>query len=163
MTPNRIESATAIASPIVDAELSLGPRIAHGALLSVALAATVVVTALWLTEPDLPYRTRAALIALSLIGATWASYALWVLMQRRVLFARQRLVAGWIAVAFTSVFTAGAFAIAIFGNHASGLAAGAMGLALLAVAGRFLVRARTRLNALQERLRELEAMHGGAA
>lgn len=151
-----------LARRIARAELSIQSRIAHGALLAAALAMTMVLAALLLTEPDLPLRTRAALTVLAMIGAIWTGYAAWVLTQRRVLFARQRVVAGWLALIFTSVFTAGAFAIGIAADVPAGFAAGGLGLALVAGSGLLLARARQRLAVLLDRRRALEAFGAGA-
>lgn len=163
MNPTQDVDAIDLARRIARAELSLQSRVAHGALLAAALAMTVVLAALLLTEPGLPLRTRAALTVLAAIGATWAGYAGWVLTQRRVLFARQRVVAGWLALIFTSVFTAGGFAIGIMADVPAGLAAGGLGLALVAGSGLLLARARRRLVVLLDRRRELEAPGAGAA
>ena len=154
---------TKAARQIAEAELSLWPRVAHGAVLMAALVMTIIVAALWLTEPDLPLRTRAALAVLAVIGATWISYASWVLTQRRVLFARQRVVGGWLALAFTSLFTAGAFAMGILAEAAAGLAAGGLGLGLVAISALLLARARRRLSGLLDRRHALEAMRGESA
>jgi hypothetical protein len=147
---------------IAAAQLSLGPRIAHGALLAAALAMTVVLASLWLTEPDLPLRTRAAFAVLAAIGALWSGYAAWVLTARRVLFARQRVVAGWLALAFTTIFTSGAFAIAGVTHFPAGWAAGALGLGLIGVSALVLRQAKTRLADLLNNKRTLEALRAGA-
>lgn len=154
---------TKTARQIAEAELSLWPRIAHGALLAVALAMTVVVAALWLTEPDLPLRTRMALAVLAVIGAIWTGYAAWVLTQRRVLFARQRVVAGWLSLVFTSLFTVSAFGMGIAADAAAGFAAGGLGLGLVAVSALLLARDRRRFSALLERRRALEALRAGSS
>jgi len=151
------------ARQIAEAELSMPSRVAHGALLAAALTMTMVIVSLWLTEPDLPLRTRAAFGVLTMIGASWSGYAAWVLTQRRVLFAWQRVVAGWLALTFTSVFTIGAFGIGIAANAPAGFAAGALGLVLVTAAALLLLRARRRLAALVERKRQLEDLHSGGA
>ncbi|MGK6355366.1 hypothetical protein ACMGDH_09060 [Sphingomonas sp. DT-207] len=163
MNVTRDAEAVDNARRIAKIELSPRSRITHGALLAAALAMTVILTALLLTEPDLPLRTRIALTVLATIGAVWTGYAAWVFTQRRVLFARQRVIAGWLAVIFTSVFAAGAFAIWITTNAPAGLAAGGLGLALVAVSAMLLARARARLVALTDRRRELEALRAGGA
>lgn len=163
MTPNRDVDTVDVARRIAEAELSSRPRVAHGVLLAAALTMTVIVAALWLTEPDLPLRTRIALGVLTAIGAGWGGYAAWVLTRRRVLFARQRVIAGWLALLFTTVFTVGAFAIGVAGELRAGLAAGGLGLWLVAVSTLLLTRARRRLAALVDRARALEAMQAGAA
>lgn len=142
---------------LADTQLSPGSRIAHGALLAAALAMTVVVVSLGLTEPDLPLRASLAFAGMAAIGAGWTGYAIWVLTQRRVLYARQRVVAGWLAVTFTSIFTIGAFALGIAAAQPAGLVAGALGLLLGGAALQLLSRARRRLAALTARLHQLEA------
>ena len=142
---------------IVSAELATAPRVAHALLLAAALGGTAVTLSLFITEPDLPMRTRAAFAVLSLIGMGWATYALWVLTQRRVLYARQQVVAGWMAVTFTSMFTLGAFAIGIGSGELVGFAAAAMGVAMVGAALVLLGRARRRLAALTAKRRVLEA------
>lgn len=148
---------------IADAELSPASRIAHGLLLAAALAMTVVIVSLWLTEPALSPRTSFAFAVLAAIGASWTGYAIWVLTQRRVLYARQRVVAGWLALAFTSIFTLGAFAIGIAAHIPAGFAAGGLGLMLMAAAALLLLRARQRLAALTGRLAQLESARGARA
>lgn len=148
--------AEAPESRIVSADLSARPRVAHALLLAAALGGTVVTLSLFLTEPDPPLRTRTAFAVLSLIGMGWTGYALWVLTRRRVLYARQQVVAGWMAVAFTSVFTLGALAIGIGSGMATGFVAAAMGLALVGAALVLLGRARRRLAALTAKRRALE-------
>lgn len=163
MNANLDASARETARRLADAELSPGSRIAHGALLAAALAMTVVVVSLGLTEPDLPHRAGIAFAVLAAIGAGWTGYAIWVLTQRRVLFARQRVVAGWLAVTFTSIFTSGAFALGLAADVPAGLVAGGLGLMLMAAALLILSRARQRLAALTARMRQLEAAQAGEA
>lgn len=163
MNANQDGDAIDFARRITSAELSLQSRIAHGVLLAASLAMTMVLVALLLTEPELPLRTRAALTVLAMIGATWTGYAAWVLTQRRVLFARQRVVAGWLALIFASIFTAGAFGIGIAADVPAGFAAGGLGLGLVAASGLLLARARSRLAVLLDRRRALEALGAGAA
>jgi hypothetical protein len=141
---------------ILSAQLSPRPRIAHALLLAAALGGTVVTLSLFITEPDLPLRTRAAFAVLSLIGMGWTAYALWVLTQRRVLYARQQVVAGWMAVAFTSVFTLGALTIGIGSGMPVGFVAAAMGVAMIGAALTLLRRARRRLATLTAKRRALE-------
>lgn len=140
------------------AELSRWPRIAHSVLLAAALTGAIMTLSLWLTEPDLPFRTRAAFATLTLIGLTWAGYAAWVLTQRRVLYARQRVLAGWLAVTFTSAFTVAAFTTGVVAGTPVGFAAGTMGLVLVGASLMLLARARRRLATLLARRRELEIL-----
>ncbi len=148
---------------IAETELSLRSRIAHGALLAAALGMTMVIASLLLTEPDLPLRTRAAFAVLAMIGAGWTGYAAWVLTRRRVLFAWQRVVAGRLAVAFTSIFTAGALCIGVVTDAPAGLAAAGLGAVLVIISVLLLSRARRRLAALVERRDALEALKAGGA
>ncbi|WP_447726918.1 hypothetical protein [Sphingomonas koreensis] len=142
---------------IADAELSPGSRIAHGLLLAAAAAMTVVIVSLALTEPNLPPRASIAFVVLAAIGTGWTGYALWVLTQRRVLYARQRVVAGWMAVTFTSIFTAGSFALGLAADLPAGMMSGTLGLVLVTASALLLARARQRHAALTDRLRQLEA------
>ena len=154
--------AIGLARRIAETELSPRSRIAHGALLAAALAMTVVVVALWATEPSLPARAQAAFGVMAVIGAIWSGYSAWVLTQRRVLFARQRVIAGWLAVLFTTIFTMGAFATAVAADTPAGFAAGALGMVLIAASVLLLLRARGRWLKLQDRKREHEAFRAGA-
>ena len=147
---------------IAEAELSMRARIGHCTLLAGALTMTVIVISLWATEPYLPLRTRVAFGVLTVIGASWSGYAIWVLTHRRVLFACHSVVAGWLALTFTSVFTIGAFAIGIAANARVGFASGALGLVLVAAATVLLVRARRRLASLLNRKSQLESLKGDA-
>jgi hypothetical protein len=115
-------------------ELSLRARLGHVLLALVASAMTIVVVSLWLTEPALPTRTRAAFAMLAIIGSGWVAYSVWVLSTRRVMLARQRVVAGRLAVAFTGAFAAGCGLLAATTAPGAVWPALAMSLVLLAVA-----------------------------
>ncbi|WP_423604758.1 hypothetical protein [Sphingomonas sp. MS122] len=147
---------------IAEAELSPAPRVLHGALLAVALTMTLVVVSLGLTEPDLPLRASLAFAVLAMIGMGWTGYAIWVLTRRRVLYARQRVVAARLAVTFTTIFTTGAFALGLAAKLPAGLVAGVFGLGLVTLALLLLSRARRRLATLTARMRQLEAQGVGA-
>jgi hypothetical protein len=112
-------------------ELSMGARLGHVALGLVSCAMTIVVVSLWLTEPALPTRTVAAFALLAGMGIGWVIHSLWVLSVRRVLLARQRLVAGRMAVAFAGTFTAGCVLLGATSTVAAAWPASAMGLVLL--------------------------------
>lgn len=141
--------------------LSPRSRYGHVALLLVALMMCVLLGALLATEPELPDRTQAALVVMLGIGACWAAYALWVLRQRRPLLANHRVVAGWMAVAFTAVFLAGALGMAITTGSAIFHAAAAAGIGMLILAVAVLVQAYRHVSWLQARRRELERQLGG--
>jgi hypothetical protein len=93
---------------LVARELSLGARLGHTALLVVAGSVAALTTALWLTEPSLPVRTHIAFGAIVVVGVSWTAYAWWVLTNRRVLLANQRVIASWLAAAFSALFVVGA-------------------------------------------------------
>ena len=136
-------------------ELSLKARLAHVALLLVSLAMTAVIASLWLTEPLLPGRTQIAFGVMTLIGLGWSAFAIWVLRARHPLYARDRVIAGRMAVTFTAVFVAGAFALVAAGNAAA-IAMLALGVVMLAAALRLLSEARRRFATLDARRAELE-------
>lgn len=139
-------------------QLSLRARLGYFSLLLVAAAMSVVIVALWLTEPALPARTQVAFGAMAGIGAAWVGFATWVLRARRPLYARDRVIAGRLAVAFTAVFTAGALSGVLLGGGSAALAACLSGLLMLCAAIAALRAARRRVKALAARLRELEQL-----
>jgi len=115
-------------------ELSLGARMAHVLLALAASALTIVVASLWLTEPSLPLRTSIAFALMTAIGLSWIAYSVWVLTARRVMFARQRVVAGRVAVTFCGVFSLGCVILGVTTDARGAWPACAMSLALLAIA-----------------------------
>lgn len=115
-------------------ELSRGARVGHVVLALIASAMTIIVFSLWLTEPALPLRTQIAFGALTGIGIGWAAFSVWVLRSRRVMLARQRQVAGRLAVAFSSVFAAGCLALAFAAEIDAARPALPMSLGLLTIA-----------------------------
>jgi len=142
------------------AELSLKARLGYVGLLLVSAALTTVVVSLWLTEPSLPARTQLAFAVMSVIGVSWSVLAVWVLRARRPLFARDRVIAGGLAVTFSALFVAGCLAAAILSGAAPAYAAFGTGVVMLAVAIGVLLKARRRFAALTSRRRELEAQLG---
>ena len=148
---------------LADAELSVPSRLGHVALLLAALGMTVVVASLWLTEPALPLRTHLAFGVMTVIGCSWSTFAIWVLTSRRVLFARQRIVAGRMAVTFAAVFTAGALAAAAATGAAAALAAAATGVVMVAVAAIILRRVHHASARLMARREALERELAGSA
>ena len=141
---------------MLDAELSRSSRFRHVALLLGSLGMTTIVASLWLTEPALPTRTQAAFALMIIIGVSWAAFALWVLTARRTLFGRDRIVAGRMAVLFTTMFIVGALTIGYLNGGRAPYAAAAMGLWLLAIAIALLIRAHRRVVALTTRREVLE-------
>lgn len=148
---------------LADAELSLRSRLGYVALLLAAVSMSAVVASLWLTEPALPTRTRAAFGALTVIGLSWAGFALWVLTHRRVLLGRQGIVAGRMAVTFSTVFLAGALAVGVTGGPRAAFGAAGVGVVMVGAAVVTLVLAHRRVDRLAERRRALEREIGGAA
>jgi hypothetical protein len=141
---------------LLDKELSRPSRIGHVTLLVASLAMTVVVASLWLTEPVLPTRARVAFALMTLIGLSWAAFAVWVLTTRRVLSGRDSVVAGRMAVVFTMTFVIGALTVGYMGGGNAPYAAATMGLGLLAAAISLLVRAHRRVARLTARRETLE-------
>jgi hypothetical protein len=137
-------------------ELSLEARLGYVALLLVAAAMTVVILSLWLTEPFLPARTQVAFGAMTLIGASWMVLSLWALSTRRVLYAKDRVIAGGMAVLFTTVFLAGAVALVVMANHRAAYGAAITGALMVALALRVWMGARRRFTMLSARRAELE-------
>jgi hypothetical protein len=141
---------------IAAAELSRSARVGYVALLMAALTMTLIVAALWLTEPRLPGRTALAFSIFIVIGLSWASFAAWVLTHKRVLLARHRIVAGRLAVVFSTVFAVGALAVSVSSHRPAGFAAAGLGVVLMSVAGVMLVRAERAFSRLTERRSALE-------
>ena len=141
---------------LLDKELSRPSRIGYVTLLLASLTMTVVVASLWLTEPVLPTRAGVAFAVMTAIGLSWTAFAGWVLTTRRVLLGRDSVVAGRMAVTFTTTFVVGALTLgSMSGGHAP-YAAATMGLGLLAGAIALLVRAHRRVTRLSARREALE-------
>ena len=147
---------TATLLQLADAELSLRARVAHIALLLVSLLMTTGIASLWLTEPFLPTRTHVAFGAMTVIGLAWSVFAARVLTQRRVLYAKHRVIAGRMAVTFTAAFVIGALAIAWTMTSAGGYLAAGVGAMMFVAAVLLLVRSQRQLAQLVERCRALE-------
>jgi hypothetical protein len=145
---------------ITDAQLSRPARTGYVLLLLAASTMTAIVTALLLTEPSLPLRTSIALGVMVLIGVSWIGFAGWVLTRRRILLGRHRVVAGRLAVAFSSVFCAGALAVGYATSSRSAIAATALGALMLLIATAMLIRARRGVERLSKRRDELERQLG---
>jgi hypothetical protein len=149
------ESINAIRE-LAHSELSVKSRLGYVALLLAAAGMTAVIGSLWLTEPALPLRAHAAFGLMSVIGVSWMAFATWALTTRRILFARDRVIAGRMAVAFTSLFAIGALAAVIATGRGAAVGALATGLAMLAAAVGVLRGAHRRFAALNARRAELE-------
>jgi hypothetical protein len=117
----------------------------------------VVIVSLWLTEPALPARTHLAFGLMAIIGMSWMALASWALGARRPLFARDRVIAGRMAVAFTATFVVGAAIAAGMGGGAASFGALGAGILMLVIAGSALRSASRRCTALAARREELES------
>ena len=136
---------------LLDAELSFRSRLGYVALLLGSLAMATLAGALWLTEPVLPFRTQAAFALMIVIGLSWVVFSAWVLRYRRVLYARQHIVAGRMAVTFTSLFVVSALAIGYGSGKDAAYAAAALGGVMLIAAVLMLQRGHREFNRLAER------------
>lgn len=148
---------------LIAAEISAPSRIRYLLLLLTSLSTSSLVASLLLTEAALPLRTRIALAVVLMFGLCWAVFAGWVLTRRRVLLARHRLFAARMAVAFTSIYTIGAFVVGYWtpaGHY--WLAAAGSGAIMLAAALALLIRAQRRVRSLDRRRLELEQQLGTA-
>ncbi|MBB2948935.1 hypothetical protein FB565_008721 [Actinoplanes lutulentus] len=106
---------------------------------------------LWLTEPDpLPLRTRLAFGALVVVGASWSAYAI-VTLARLPMFAADRVIAGWLALTFTTATTAVSVAVTVARPGPLPLAATLSALSTVVVAALLLRRARAHRKRLQAR------------
>jgi hypothetical protein len=143
---------------LAGAELSLKARLGYVALLLASTGMTAVVVALWLTEPVLPMRTQLAFGAMCVIGVSWVALAVWALRARRPLFARDRVIAGRMAVTFTAVFFTAAIVTVAMSANATGYGVVAMGAVMLGLAVKVLWNARRQFAALEARREQLEAM-----
>jgi hypothetical protein len=135
-------------------QLSLRRRLANTAALVGGLSATFLVTLLWATEPSLPARTQLAFGALIAIGLAWTGYGAWALTRRTPLFALDRVLAGWIALAATSILGAATIAVGVARTGVPAILY-VIAAALVAVATVNLVRARAHRATLLRRKQEL--------
>ena len=141
---------------LATAELSLKARVGYVGLLLTSAAVAGVVISLWCSEPALPARTQFAFGAMSMIGASWMMLAIWALRARRPLFARDRVIAGSMAVVFTALFTVGAGVAVVMSDSIAAYGALATGMVTLGTALFVLRGARKAFAALAARRIELE-------
>ncbi|AQZ62667.1 unnamed protein product [[Actinomadura] parvosata subsp. kistnae] len=139
----------------LEPSLRVRTRVRAVAALVAGLAGAVFVLGLWWSEPaPLPGRTRLAFGLLTAFCLAWACYGGWLVRRRVPLFATDRVIAAWIALAACASVTALiAFVAAQRGTvPVPALVVGALfvGAALVLV-----VRAHRRRAALLRRLREL--------
>ena len=93
-------------------------------------------------------------------GLSWVSFAVWALSNRRILFGRQHVIAGRMAVGFSVLFCAGALAVGYATSSRSAFVAAAMGALMIVIATGMLVRARRRVAELSKWRDELEQQLG---
>ncbi|MEU8076841.1 hypothetical protein AB0B31_15490 [Catellatospora citrea] len=134
--------------------LSLRRRVLTVVALLGGLLGAAFVGVLWLTEPALPGRTQLAFGVLVLIGLGWAGYGGWVLSRRTPLFALDRVVAGWLALAASGLLAGLTVLVAVTRGGVSPVAYAVVVL-LVAIAAGILLRARALRAALLRRKREL--------
>jgi uncharacterized membrane protein YfcA len=143
------------------AELSFRTRAAFLAALLLTTTFAIALLSLWLTEPRLPVRTHVAFGLLVMINMGWSAFCAWALAQRKVLYARQGVIAGRLAVLWSAVFVMGAVAAGYASGRASaGLLAALLGLLLLGAAVLVLRRATVRH---QQLLRLKQSLEDGMA
>jgi hypothetical protein len=143
---------------LTETTLSPAGRYAHVLLMLAAACMGVIVLALLLTEPALPLRTQAAFGTMLAVAASWVAYSAWALMHRRPLMLAHRVVAGWMAFAFTGLFTVAAFTAAAITAALAAAWAGSLGAVMWAAALGLLVHARHRQRALLARRDELRRL-----
>jgi len=138
----------------LEAPLSVRRRLGYLAVGLAGLGGAGLIGALWATEPGLPAATAAAFALLVLVGLGWAGFGGWALTRRTPLYAADRVLAGWIALA---AWLAGGAGVAVIAAVRGGLpwpallVVAALGLAATAN----LIIARRRRAALLARRREL--------
>jgi hypothetical protein len=142
---------------LLRAELSFKTRAMYlvGLLATASFAAALL--SLWLTEPHLPVRTHLAFGILVVINLVWTLFCGWALTRRNVLYARQGVVAGRLATAWSAVFAGGAVIVGYTsGNVRGGMMAAATGVVFLVCAVIVLRRAMARHQELLRLRRSLE-------
>jgi hypothetical protein len=137
--------------------LSVRARFGHVALLLAAVAMSIVLGALLATEPLLPTRTAVAFTVMLVMALSWTAYAIWVLRNRWTLLANHRIVAGRMAVTFSSVFTAVALGVGVTAGASAGYLAAATGAVFIAASVLLLLRAHRQRAQLLARRRQLES------
>ncbi|MFG1682630.1 hypothetical protein ACGFNP_20860 [Nonomuraea sp. NPDC049269] len=135
--------------------LSPWRRLRGVAALVAGLAGAVFVVLLWATEPGpLPGRTQLAFAMFTLFCLAWAGYGSWAITRRAALFALDRVIAAWLALAASIATTA--LTMTLAAQRGSGLLpAVGVGVVFIAVAAVLAVRAHAGRAALLRRKREL--------
>ncbi|GGO20260.1 hypothetical protein [Microbispora bryophytorum] len=139
--------------------LSRARRVRAVVSLLSGLSGTAFMIALWTGEPGpLPSRTQVVFALLIVACLAWAGYGGWLLMRRVPLFATDRVIAAWIALAASLATTAALATMAV--RRGTGLAP-VLGVGGLFVAAALVltVLTHTRRAALLRRARELRRTH----
>lgn len=134
--------------------LSLRRRIVTVVAALGGLVMAVLVGLLWATEPDLPPRTQVAFGAIVVVGLAWVAYGGWALTRRTPLFALDRVIAAWLALAACGLLAVPVAVVTTVRDRMEPVAV-AVVAGLLVLAGANLGRARARRAALLRRKREL--------
>lgn len=142
---------------MVRRELSAPTRIGYSLLCMFTLTAAGLVSTLWLTEPGpLPLRTHIVFGLLVAINLAWSALFGWVVTRRKVLYAMHSVIAGWMALAFCSLFLLLGLAIGLARMNMTALVGvGLLGTVQLLVAIAMLRHAQRRRRALLARRDEL--------
>jgi hypothetical protein len=97
----------------LEAPLSMRRRVGYVVVALAGLTGSALIALLWATEPGLPPRTKVAFAVLVTIGLCWTAFGGWAVTRRAPLFARDRVVAGWLGVGAWVAFTLGASVITV--------------------------------------------------
>jgi hypothetical protein len=135
------------------ARISFRGRVRYAAAGLAGLTMALLVASLWATEQELPVRTHLAFAAIVVAGLVWAGFACWALL-RSPLFARDRVVAGTLAVVFSGVAAAGMVTVTALQGRGV-LMAVATGAVFVAGSVALLANARRRRAELLRRKEEL--------
>ncbi|MBB3733042.1 hypothetical protein [Nonomuraea dietziae] len=131
--------------------VSLRRRMAYVVALVMGLGGALAIGLLWATEE----RPPPVFGGFAVLCLAWACYGGWALTRRTPLFALDRVIGGWIAVAATWPLTLLTVALAVDRPGWAGWAGAAVNVVLALVAAFVLVRARSARAALLRRKREL--------
>jgi hypothetical protein len=142
----------------LERHLSRPARLGYVALLLGGLTVAALVAVLWATEPGgLPARTQSAFAGFIAIGMAWSGLAAWALTRRRPLYAADRVVAGYLAVAVTTLATLAVVAIAVSRGQVLAVAVGSgVGAVTVTTAVLVTISARRRRASLLARRQELQ-------
>jgi hypothetical protein len=161
-TKSSVPSLSVQLQQITGQALSARARFGHVALLLASVAMSIMLGALLATEPLLPTRTAVAFTVMLGMALSWIAYAIWVLHNRWTLLANHRIVAGRMAVTFSTVFTVAALCIGMTAGASAGYLAAATGTVFIAASVMLLLQAHRRHAQLLARRRQLESeLHGG--